>query len=302
MMAGGIDWFRWHHGSVNDPKFRLVAARSGASVAEVIAVWACLLEAASMAEKRGAAGIPDFEATDCALGFHAGKAESIFKAMVAREIISHAGDVSAWEKRQPQREREDRSAADRKRLQRGRASADEVTPSHTDENHVTPCHTTSHQKTPRGEERRGEENNYLERVRTDSREDPGTPTIYGSISREIRHAGVQSNPSHPTFRALVDAGATAAEFLAYVPNALAARGDRFAYLIGCVTSEREKAASLAGRLHLGAMPAVETDYARSMREKYEQLAPSVAARAPGLRAKPIVFDFEVEDVTPRLMG
>ena len=129
-----------------------------------------------------------------------------------------------------------------------------------------------------------------------------TPTIYGSISREIRHAGVQSNPSHPTFRTLVDSGATAAEFLAYVPKALAARGDRFAYLIGCVKGEREKAASLMGRLHQGALPATETDYARSMREKYEKVAPSVAARAPGVRAKPIVFDFEVEDVPARLLG
>ncbi len=24
-MAGGIDWFRWHHGSVTDPKFQLIA-------------------------------------------------------------------------------------------------------------------------------------------------------------------------------------------------------------------------------------------------------------------------------------
>ena len=129
-----------------------------------------------------------------------------------------------------------------------------------------------------------------------------TPTIYGAISREVRQAGVQASPSHPTFRALVDSGATAAEFLAYVPKALAARGDRFAYLIGCVKGEREKAASLMGRLHQGALPATETDYARSMREKYEKVAPSVAARAPGVRAKPIVFDFEVEDVPARLLG
>jgi hypothetical protein len=48
----GMDWFRWHHGSVNDPKFQLVAKRAGASVAEVVAVWACLLEAASSADER----------------------------------------------------------------------------------------------------------------------------------------------------------------------------------------------------------------------------------------------------------
>lgn len=52
-MAGGIDWFRWHHGSVTDQKFPLIAKRAGSSVAEVIAVWACLLEAACATVPRG---------------------------------------------------------------------------------------------------------------------------------------------------------------------------------------------------------------------------------------------------------
>ena len=46
----GMDWFRWHHGSVTDPKFQLVARRAGASLPDVLAVWAYVLEAASQAE------------------------------------------------------------------------------------------------------------------------------------------------------------------------------------------------------------------------------------------------------------
>jgi hypothetical protein len=46
----------------------------------------------------------------------------------------------------------------------------------------------------------------------------------------------------------------------------------------------------------------ETPYQRSMREKYEKVAPQVAARSPNHRAKPVIFDFEVEDVTPRRLG
>jgi hypothetical protein len=46
----------------------------------------------------------------------------------------------------------------------------------------------------------------------------------------------------------------------------------------------------------------ETPYQRSMREKYEKVAPQVAARPPNHRAKPVIFDFEVEDVTPRRLG
>jgi len=63
-----MDWFRWHHGSVTDPKFQLIARKSGCSVAEVIGFWAMLLESASMNEVRGCTGYLDFEAIDCALG------------------------------------------------------------------------------------------------------------------------------------------------------------------------------------------------------------------------------------------
>ncbi len=46
-MAGGIDWFRWHHGSVTDPKFQLVAHRAGVRLGDVMVVWAFVLENAS---------------------------------------------------------------------------------------------------------------------------------------------------------------------------------------------------------------------------------------------------------------
>lgn len=117
-MAGGIDWFRWHHGSVTDPKFQLVAKKAGASVAEVIAVWACLLEAASQSAERGNPGIPDFEAMDCALGMQDGRSAAIHARMCERELIGEDGTVTAWERRQPKRE--DETAAARKRQQRER--------------------------------------------------------------------------------------------------------------------------------------------------------------------------------------
>lgn len=142
-----MDWFRWHHGSVNDPKFQLVAKKAGCSVAEVIAVWASLLEAASMAEVRGNPGKPDFEAIECALGLEDGKASLIYAAMETRGLIEE-GCIAAWEKRQVKRERDDNSvdrvAAHRKR---------QVTP---EESHVTPCNASVSQETPRLDKRREE--------------------------------------------------------------------------------------------------------------------------------------------------
>lgn len=157
-MAGGIDWFRWHHGSVNDQKFPLVARRAGASVAEVIAVWACLLERASMNEEsRGQLGdVPDFEAMDCALGLPDGRCEAVFAALQQRGMVDEAMGITAWDKRQPRRE--DTTAADRKRAQRERdAAAQRVTPPD-----VTQCHAESRDVTAchdRGEERREEKEN-----------------------------------------------------------------------------------------------------------------------------------------------
>ena len=40
-------WFRWWEGTGTDPKFKVVAQKSGESVAVVLAVWALLLENAS---------------------------------------------------------------------------------------------------------------------------------------------------------------------------------------------------------------------------------------------------------------
>lgn len=145
-MAGGIDWFRWHHGSVTDQKFPLIARKAGASVAEVIAVWACLLEAASMnAELRGhIGGEPDFEAIDCALGMDDGRARAIYLAMTCRGLVDDCGHISAWPTRQPKREREDTTNADRQATFKAK------------KNQVTPDNTSDNQKTPREEKSREE--------------------------------------------------------------------------------------------------------------------------------------------------
>lgn len=157
-MAGGIDWFRWHHGTVTDQKLPLVARRAGASVAEVIAVWACLLERASMNEaERGWLGErPDFEAMDCALGLPDGRASAIFDALVQRDMVDEHLQVTAWPKRQPQRE--DETAAERKRRQREREHEIKLAASVTDKEsrEVTPKSREVTRGHDRGEESRGD--------------------------------------------------------------------------------------------------------------------------------------------------
>ncbi len=120
-MAGGMDWFRWHHGSVTDPKFQLVARRSGASLPDVLAVWAYLLELASAADVRGVFGAVDCEAVDCLFGFPATETRTanVMTALDERRLTCE-GAIVRWSARQAKREREDVGAADRKREQRER--------------------------------------------------------------------------------------------------------------------------------------------------------------------------------------
>jgi hypothetical protein len=82
------------------------------------------------------------------------------------------------------------------------------------------------------------------------------PTAAGVICGALRRAGIHdTNPGHPTLLALLEAGAQQVEFAGFVPAALAKSPKQpFAYLLGAVKGERERAATLTGNLHRGPMP------------------------------------------------
>jgi hypothetical protein len=150
-MAGGIDWFRWHHGSVTDPKFQLVARKANARLGDVITVWAFVLEKASADVERGTIGEIDFETMDFLLGAEDGTSVRIFDAMTARGLIV-GSRIAAWEKRQPKREREDDNSTERSRAFRER------------QRHATPCNANDGTETPREEKRREEKKKDIPRV------------------------------------------------------------------------------------------------------------------------------------------
>ena len=208
-MAGGIDWFRWHHGTVSDQKFGLVAKKAGASVAEVIAVWACLLEAASTSEDRGNPGAPDFEAMDFALGMDDGKAQRIYERLRERDVIdADSGRLTSWEKRQPKRERPEDNSTERSRNHR--AKQRQASPEVEDE---TPCNATQHQETPREEKRREDL----------SLSDSDQSAAFAACGAALKRAGVNLasiNTSDPVYRELVKQGMTADELEAVAKEAV----------------------------------------------------------------------------------
>lgn len=242
-MAGGIDWFRWHHGSVTDPKFALVARRACVRLPDVLAVWAFILERASAADVRGYFGEVDAEAVDCLMGMDDGATARILIELDARGLTV-AGSIVSWDKRQPKRERDDDTAAGRKRQQRAREAAESKSaPLHDTGNHVTPCHATSHQKTPRGEESREEKKE--ENTPPVDNSDPA-PSAAGAVCVLLRSKRIATvNPGHPELKALLDAGTDVAAFDAAADIAIKADRPSFAYVLGIVKRQAEEAKRIA---------------------------------------------------------
>jgi len=273
----GMDWFRWHHGSVTDPKFQLVARKTKSRVADVIAVWAFILESASQSDDRGAHGDLDFESIDCALGLDDGQALAIHAAMIDRAIVTSEGRVAAWERRQPKREREDDNSTERSKALRMRRRQSEpgdteqhqATPESANCNHATPCNAMQRHATPRVEESR-EDKRREEDVEVnpplaprcaksndeegDFPQHPPPTTQAGTVCKAMKAMGLaQVNPSNQTLATLIEAGASVHEFQSAASDAVK-RGKGFSYALQIVVNERKRAADLAGQVLRGVMP------------------------------------------------
>ena len=107
----------------------------------------------------------------------------------------------------------------------------------------------------------------------------------------MKAAGIADvNPSNQTLLALLEAGATPGEFEA-AANAAKQSSRGFAYALGIVAGERKRAAALAKQVLHGTLPAAETAYQRSMRERMQEVAPEAARRDPALMHPAQAADF-----------
>jgi hypothetical protein len=120
-------WVRLWHDMPTDPKWRVIARKSGQSVGNVIAVFTFLMVSASAnANERGRT--QDFECEDCAaaLDLECDAVEAIIQAMTGK-VIDKDGMLTGWEKRQPKREDSsaERAKAWRDERKRTQANASE---------------------------------------------------------------------------------------------------------------------------------------------------------------------------------
>lgn len=183
-----VHWFRWHHGTVSDPKWRVVARKAShalsrtVTVANVISVWAAMLECASQANPRGE--LIGWSDEDVAAGLDLDEDEVRVIREAMQEKTLQATAVIAWNARQPRRE--DPSAAERKQRQRERASpAESRSVTRILESKTCQSRNVTLEER-RGEEIRGEEAKAStpDGVEGDSAGAPSPPTAPGEHSSE----------------------------------------------------------------------------------------------------------------------
>lgn len=102
-----MEWLRWYHGTTKDPKWRVIAKKSGAPISVVISIWAALLENASESEKRGTlSGWNPEDVAEC-FDVTLETVVTVCNAMQQKTLLHET--VINFEKRNPKRERTDNS-------------------------------------------------------------------------------------------------------------------------------------------------------------------------------------------------
>jgi hypothetical protein len=109
-----MKWLRLYNDTPNDPKWRVVAVRTGQPVGNVLAVWMQMLACASAATERGTLEDWDDETVAAMLGYAPAVVTAIRDAM--QGLVLDGDKLTGWDKRQ----RGGDDAAERKRKERER--------------------------------------------------------------------------------------------------------------------------------------------------------------------------------------
>lgn len=135
------DWFRSWHGAPTDQKWLAIAKRAQVAPVLVVAVVWTLMDRASQHADRGSVAGYDAEAMAVFLGIDESAVEAVIAALREKGVVTNFR-LTAWESRQPKRERENDFSTPRVQLHR--------------ENHKieTPRNASADPETPRVEESR----------------------------------------------------------------------------------------------------------------------------------------------------
>jgi hypothetical protein len=172
-----VDWVRLWHDMPTDPKWRVVAKKSGQPITNVISVFVMMMTNASAnADERGKLDGWNHEDVAAALDLEESDVAAIFDAMQGRVLDGES--LTGWERRQPRREDAGVAARVRKyRETRAAAAERDVTQRNADE---TP------RNAPDAETDTDTEKSERARARTHTRFAPADWTPNPAIERMCR--------------------------------------------------------------------------------------------------------------------
>jgi 5-methylcytosine-specific restriction endonuclease McrA len=113
-----MEWFRFYHGTPEDAKLWMIAEKAHVPRAFVQSLWIYCMDFASQAEDRGSISSLDIEQAAYVVQCEESKTREIIDLFRQRGMVS-GERLTAWDRRQPKREREDDSG-DRVRAYRER--------------------------------------------------------------------------------------------------------------------------------------------------------------------------------------
>lgn len=262
-------WLRLWHDMPTDPKWRTIARHSKQSISLVQATYLHLLVAASRNVTRGHADVTA-EDLASALDCDDEQIESILAAMQGRVLDGMS--LSGWETRQPKREDAGddqgaaKSAAERKRAQREREKQREVEA--TGGSTAPQCHDASRNVTTDKDKDKEEDKRNtppdpqggragFDPLDLDDLPEPhqlsrnsgnNSHHLAGAVCLLVKRMGIGlANPGHPKLNALLNAGASVAQFESAIQKALAG-GKNFSYALSIVEREEKEARELVAAL------------------------------------------------------
>lgn len=140
-----MEWYRAYHGMPYDPKLQVIAKRAGQPMAYVVAIWLCLLDAASRHDPRGVVDI-DPESIAVVQGIELEAAQDVIQAFYDKGMIDENHMLTAWDKRQHT------TSTERMKKHRAKKKHD-VTDGNTKKQSVTGSDTTKRKNTKKGTDR-----------------------------------------------------------------------------------------------------------------------------------------------------
>lgn len=179
-----MEWYRAYHGMPYDPKLKVVARRSGQPMACVVAVWACVLDAASQHDPRGTINI-DPEEIAVFQDMELEAVQAILDALKSKDLIDEDNHLTNWHKRQHT------TSAERVKKHRDGKKRD-VTPRNTKKRDVTAGNAKKRKNDPDADTDTETDSDAEQRADTDSKKDSNSKNRTREEKKESEEEKQQS--------------------------------------------------------------------------------------------------------------